>query len=143
MELISFASSALVKLVLDESGSDITAAVWNGCDNALPSRLAYPEVCAAIAAAGRDHDLAESEAAAATAEWVTFWASMRPVELSADVEQRAGELAAVHGLRGADAVHLASALGLGATELTVAVWDRRLHTGVIAAGLAVAPATLG
>ena len=68
---------------------------------------------------------------------------MRLVELSADVEQSAGELAALHGLRGADAVHLASALALGATDLTVAVWDRRLHATVIAAGLAVAPATIG
>ena len=68
---------------------------------------------------------------------------MRPVEWSADVEQNAGELAARHRLRGADAVHLASALALGSTNLTVAVWDRRLHAGVAAAGLAVAPATIG
>ena len=47
-----------------------------------------------------------------------------------------GALAALHGL-------LASALALGATDLTVAVWDRRLHVSVVAAGLAVAPATIG
>ena len=143
MALVYFDSSALVKLVLDEHGSDIAAALWNGCDAALSSRLAYPEVCAALAAAARNHDLTKSEASAAAAEWDTFWASMRPVELSADVEQNAGKLTALHGLRGADAVHLASALALGATHLTVAVWDRRLHATVIAAGLAVAPAALG
>jgi len=142
MALVYFDSSALVKLVLDESGSDLAAAIWNGCDAALSSRLAYPEVCAALAAASRNHDLRKSEAHASAAEWEIFWASMRPVELSADVEQNAGELAALHGLRGANAVHLASALALGATDLTVAVWDRRLHTGAIAAGLAVAPATI-
>ncbi len=143
MSLVYFDSSALVKLVLDEVGSDIAAVLWNGCDAALSSRLAYPEVCAALAAAGRNHDLTRSEVSAASAEWDTFWGSMRLVELSADVEQSAGELAALHGLRGADAVHLASALALGATDLTVAVWDRRLHATVIAAGLAVAPATIG
>lgn len=143
MALVYFDSSALVKLVLDESGSDIAAALWNGCDAALSSRLAYPEVCAALAAAGRNHDLTKSEASSAAAEWETFWASMRPVELSVAVEQSAGELAARHRLRGADAVHLASALALGATDLTIAVWDRRLHAGVIAAGLAAAPATIG
>lgn len=143
MALVYFDSSALVKLVLDESGSDIAAALWNGCDAALSSRLAYPEVCAALAAAGRNHDLTKSEASSATAEWEMFWASMRPVELSVAVEQSAGELAARHRLRGADAVHLASALALDATDLTIAVWDRRLHAGVIAAGLAVAPATIG
>ena len=143
MALVYFDSSALVKLVLEESGSDIAAALWNGCDAALSSRLAYPEVCAALAAAGRNHELTQSEAIAAAVEWETFWASMRPVELSAAVEQNAGELAARHRLRGADAVHLASALALGSTEVTVAVWDRGLHAGVIAAGLAVAPATIG
>lgn len=61
MALAYFDSSALAKLVLDESGSDIAAAIWNGCDTALSSRLAYPEVCAALAAAGRSHDLTRSE----------------------------------------------------------------------------------
>jgi predicted nucleic acid-binding protein len=140
--LVYFDSSALVKLVLDEVGSDIAAALWNACDVALSSRLAYPEVCAALAAAERSHDLTKSEASAAASDWELFWASMRPVELSADVERAAGSLAVTHQLRGADAVHLASALALGSTELTVAVWDRRLHAGVVAAGLAVAPATL-
>lgn len=143
MALVYFDSSALVKLVLDEIGSDLAAALWNACDVALSSRLAHPEVCAALAAAGRNHDLTASQASAATADWELFWASMRPVELSADVEQSAGSLAATHQLRGADAVHLASALALGSTELTVAVWDQRLHAGAVAVGLAVAPSTLG
>ena len=143
MAIVYFDSSALVKIVVDEAGSDIAAALWNGCDAALSSRLAYPEVCAALAAAGRNHDLSESDASAAAVEWATFWASMRPVELSADVEQKAGQLASRHHLRGADAVHLASALALGSTNLTVAVWDKRLHAGAVAAGLAVAPANLG
>ncbi len=143
MALVYFDSSALVKLVLDETGSDIAAALWNACDAALSSRLAYPEVCAALAAAGRNGDVTSSEASAAGAEWEMFWASMRPVELSADVERTAGALAARHHLRGADAVHLASALALGAPDLTVAVWDKRLHAGATAVGFGVAPAHLG
>lgn len=142
MALIYFDSSALVKLVVDEDGSDVAAALWNACDAALSSRLAHPEVCAALAAAGRNHVLTESEASAAASDWERFWASMRPVELSAEVERAAGSLAATHRLRGADAVHLASALALGSTDLIVAVWDKRLHAGAVAVGLAVAPATL-
>lgn len=142
MAIVYFDSSALVKLVLDEVGSDISAALWNACDVALSSRLAYPEVCAALAAAGRNHDLTASEVSAAATDWERFWASMRPVELTADVERAAGSLAPRHHLRGADAVHLASALALGSTDLVVAVWDRRLHTAATAVGLAVAPAEL-
>ena len=40
--------------------------------------------------------------------------------------------------RSAAAVHLASALAIGSANVTVAVWDKRLHAGAIAAGLAVA-----
>ena len=142
MALVYFDSSALVKLVLDEIGSDVAATVWNACDAALSSRLAYPEVCAALAAAGRNHDLTESEASAAADEWEIFWSSMRPIELSPDVERAAGELAVLHRLRGADAVHLASALALGSQDVTLAVWDTRLHASAAAVGLAVAPAAL-
>ena len=143
MALVYFDSSALVKLVLDEVGSDIAATLWNACDVALSSRLAYPEVCAALAAAGRTHDVTESEVSSACSDWELFWVSVRPVELSADVERAAGSLAAAHQLRGADAVHLASALALGTADLTIAVWDERLHAGAAAVGLSVAPATLG
>ena len=40
MALVYFDSSALVKLMLDEPGSDLAAELWNGCDAALSSRLA-------------------------------------------------------------------------------------------------------
>ncbi|MGL4745370.1 MAG: hypothetical protein ACRCXL_13400 [Dermatophilaceae bacterium] len=42
-------SSACVKLLVDEDGSDIAAALWDGCDAALCSRIGYPEVLAAHA----------------------------------------------------------------------------------------------
>jgi hypothetical protein len=58
------------------------------------------------------------------------------------VERHAGQLARSHALRGADAVHLASALAVADPDLVVAVWDRRLHAGVAAAGLYLAPASL-
>jgi hypothetical protein len=54
-------------------------------------------------------------------------------------ERHAGELAGLHALRGADAVHLASALAIADPDLVIAVWDRRLHAGALAAGINVAP----
>ncbi|MGB3685194.1 MAG: type II toxin-antitoxin system VapC family toxin [Ornithinimicrobium sp.] len=142
MAIVYFDASALVKLVLDEADSAIAAELWNACDAAVSSRLAYPEVCAALAAVGRRHQVTEAEMIAAAQEWEAFWAWVRPVELSAEVGRSAGDMAARHRLRGADAVHLASALALGSADVVVAVWDTRLHAGTVAAGLAVAPATL-
>jgi uncharacterized protein len=74
--------------------------------------------------------------------WEEFWAATRPVELTPAVEQQAGQLAKSHALRGAGAVHMASALAINDPDLVVAAWDRRLHVGVLAAGGRVAPANL-
>lgn len=142
MALVYFDSSALVKLVVEEAGSDIAAQLWDGCDAAVSSRLAYPEVRAALAAAARNRDLTPSDLAAAEAGWQEYWHALRPVELTAAVEQHAGQLAASHPLRGADAVHLASALALGVADLVVAAWDKRLREGATRAGLIVAPGPL-
>jgi len=140
--LVYFDSSAFVKLLVEEAGSELAAGLWDGCDAAVASRLAYPEVRAALAAAARNNDLTGHDLDAAEQAWDAYWAATRPVELTAAVERNAGQLARLHALRGADAVHLASALAIGDPDLVVAVWDRRLHTGTRAAGVRVAPAEL-
>ena len=142
MAIVYFDASALVKLLVEEPGSDIAAALWDGCDIAVSSRLTYPEVAAALASAGRSGDLSEASLAACERDWEDYWGAMRPVELSEQVQRVAGGLAKRHRLRGADAVHLASALEIDPVALVVAVWDRRLHAGAVAEHLAVAPATL-
>lgn len=142
MALVYFDSSALVKLVVEEAGSDVAEQLWDGCDAALASRLAYPEVRAALAAAERNHYLDPDELRTAEQGWEEFWAVTRPVELTPAVERHAGELAREHALRGADSVHLASALAIGDPDLVIAVWDRRLHAGALAAGTSVAPAVI-
>jgi uncharacterized protein len=140
--IVYFDSSALVKLLVEEDGTDLVARLWDGCDAPVSSRLAYPEVRAALAAAHRHLTLDRKGLQAALETWEEFWAATRPVELRQDVERLAGELAQRHSLRGADAVHLASALTVPKPELIVAVWDKRLHAGAQAEGLATAPAKL-
>jgi hypothetical protein len=140
--LVYFDSSALVKLIIEETGSTLVAQLWDGCDAALASRLAYPEVCAALAAAARNHGHSDDDQRSAEQAWEAFWAATRPVELTPSVERHAGELAREHALRGADAVHLASALAIDDPDLVIAVWDRRLHAGALAAGTNVAPAVI-
>ncbi len=139
MALAYFDSSAFVKLLIEEVGSDLAVRLWDGCDAALSSRLAYPEVRAALAAAVRDHSLDDRAFEIAEQTWEQYWAATRPIELTSAVEQHAGQLARDHALGGADAVHLASALAVGDPDLVVAVWDRRLHDGASESGLRVAP----
>ena len=139
MAVVYFDSSAFVKLVLNEPGSEIAAGVWDGCDEAVSSRLSYPEVRAALAAAERSRLLTGDSARDAVRLWDGLWSETTPVELTGAVEREAGELAYAHALRGADAVHLASAVVLGDDSVVVAAWDRRLRDGAIGIGLAVVP----
>jgi len=138
--LVYFDSSAFVKLVVEEDGSDLAATLWDGCDAAMSSRLAYPEVRAALSAAGRSGRLERRALRQAVRGWEDLWGACRPIELTPSVAAQAGDLCDELGLRGADAVHLASALALRPTELVLATWDRRLRTASLTEGLRVAPA---
>jgi predicted nucleic acid-binding protein len=139
---IYFDSSALVKLLVEEGGTEEAAGLWDACDVAMSSRLAYPEVCAALAAANRNHTLTEPDLRRAQRSWKGYWATAYPVELNQDVQEHAGTLASRHALRGADAVHLASALAVADSDFHVAVWDKRLRAGATAEGLIVTPASI-
>src|SRR4051794_26573555 len=127
--IVYFDSSAFVKLLVDEEGSDLAAALWDGCDAVAASRLAYAEVRAALAAAGRGGRLDPAGQRQAESAWQDYWSGVRMVELTDAVATRAGELAGRHALRGADAVHLASVLAIGAEHALLAAWDRRLRAG--------------
>jgi uncharacterized protein len=137
--IVYFDSSAFVKLVVEEDASDLAATLWDGCDAAVSSRLAYPEVRAALVAAGRDHRLDPDARRQAEAAWEDYWAATRAVELTEKIATRAGQLAGERALRGADAVHLASALAIGTDELLFAAWDERLRSGAEATGIRLVP----
>jgi len=139
MTIVYFDSSAFVKLIVDEDGSDLAATLWDGCDAAVSSRLAYPEVRATLAAAGRSHRLDRADLSRACLAWEDYWAATRPVELTERVTAHAGQLASDYALRGGDAVHLASLLAVGAADTLFAVWDQRLRAGAQAAGVQLAP----
>jgi predicted nucleic acid-binding protein len=87
------------------------------------------------ARAGRLDGRAERDAENA---WREYWDATRAVELTEAIGEDAGELAKRWALRGADAVHLASALVLG-LDVVLAAWDVRLARGGMAAGLRVVP----
>jgi uncharacterized protein len=143
MTIVYFDSSAFVKLLVDEPGSDVAAALWDGCDAAVSSRLAYPEVRAALSAAHRAKRLTIAALRRAESAWDEFWAATRPVELSEEIARAAGALAGERTIGGAGAVHLASLLALGTDDALFAVWDERLRSGARATAFRVVPDTPG
>lgn len=63
------------------------------------------------------------------------------VEVSAELATSAGNLAQTHGLRGYDAVHLASALLVNDDDVALVTGDRDLAAAAQAMGMAVALTT--
>lgn len=73
MAIVFFDSRAFVKLLVEEDGSDLAAALWDGCETAVSSRLADPEVRAALAASGRADRLHPKALHTAKNSGAEFW----------------------------------------------------------------------
>lgn len=140
--LVVFDSSALVKLLVEEAGSELAVRLWDEADALMASRLVVPEVAAALHAAHRSRRLDTPSLRAALETWAGYLPALRMVELSPARARQAADLTVEHALAGADAVHLASALVLDDADPVLAVWDRRLHAAARAAGVRTAPAAL-
>ena len=140
--LVCFDSSALVTLVVEESGSDAAATLWDEADAVVASRLVVPEVSAALAAAARAGRLDGAQLDEARRTWHQYLPALGLIELTSEVAASAADLAGELVLAGADAVHLASALALDGGQPVLAAWDRRLWSAARSAGLRVAPAAL-
>lgn len=139
MAVVYFDSSAFVKLLVDETGSDDAARLWDEADVVVTSRLAHPEVSAALAAARRSGRLSAASARRASEDWDVFWAATRVIEVAAPIADAAAQLAGNLVLGGANAVHLASALTLAEVDPVLTTWDLRLRAAALEAGLLVAP----
>lgn len=139
MAVVCFDSSAFVKLLVEEPGSELAARLWDQADVVVASRLALPEVVAALAAARRGARLDRASERRARRHWDSFWSATRVVEITAGISAAAAALAGRLVVGGADAVHLASALALVDADPILASWDIRLRTAAMGAGVAVAP----
>jgi predicted nucleic acid-binding protein len=128
-----------VKLVVIEEGSDLAAALWETRHGAASSVLSYPEGRAALAAARRAGRLTAGAHTRSLEDFEVTHDELLLVGVDADLARHAGELAEELGLRGYDAVHLASALALGG-DTTLVTWDTTLARAGAHVGFAVAPA---
>lgn len=134
-----FETSAIVKLVIAEEGSEEAGAMWDASDVAITSRLAYAEARAALAAARRSRRLSSDGLSEAKSALEDRFGELDILEVSEAIAHTAGDLAEEHALRGFDALHLASALALGA-EVVLVTWDRDLAKAGRALGFDLAGA---
>jgi predicted nucleic acid-binding protein len=136
---VYFDTSALVKLFISEEGSKLAEDVWGAPGTPVASPLTYAEVRAALAAASRAGRISAPALRRSVAGLRHLWLRMSSVALDDELAEKAGDLAQAHGLRGPDAVHLASALSIKAPDVVLARWDRALARAARAAGCAVLP----
>jgi predicted nucleic acid-binding protein len=133
-----FDTSALIKLVLSERGSELAATLWESAEPAASTILSYPEGRAALAAAQRSGRIGRDTYEGSLAKFETLHEELISVGVDERLARSAGDHAARLRLRGYDAVHLATALELGETEVVVVTWDQDLGRAAESAGLAVA-----
>jgi predicted nucleic acid-binding protein len=126
----------LIKLVMIEDGSDQAVELWNSIYPTASSILVYPEGRAALAAARRGGRLTGSDYGPAISDFQARFDDLISVGVDERLAESAGEHADAFGLRGYDAVHLASAMGLG--EATLVTWDGELAEAAAATGMPVA-----
>ena len=105
-------TSALIKLYVEELHSSAVAKAIADADAIATSLLAYPETRATLARAQRDKRLRPSDFRQALAQFQQDWSSYVVLDTHQALMLHAGELAERHALRGADAIHLASAIQL-------------------------------
>jgi len=132
-------TSALVKLYVEEAGTEEVAAAVGRSERVVTCRIAYAEARAAFARAKRERVLSERDLRAAVRRLDLDFGAYDLVEVTDSLVRRAGELAEKRALRGFDALHLASALlavrDAGRAEF--GSYDSRLSTAAKAEGFRV------
>jgi uncharacterized protein len=133
-----FDTSAVIPLVVDETGSEQANRLWDEADRVVAARLLYAEARAALALADRMDRISGPALRRGVAALERLYEQMDKVETSEVVVRRAGVLAETHALRGYDAIHLASAETLvNVIGAVFVAGDRSLCRAATAIGLAV------
>jgi uncharacterized protein len=110
--VIYFDSSALVKRYVKEDGSDAVQSLIRQGEGIATSKLAYPEILSAFGRKNRTGELARGLFEKLLHQFEADWKRIFVVELHDELLPTMKLLLTKYPLRGADTVHLSSALWL-------------------------------
>jgi predicted nucleic acid-binding protein len=129
-------TSSLVKIYLEEPGSDLVREGVEAADVVATSRVAFPEALSAFARRRNEGDLDSQTFDLLRETLESDWPRLILLPVN---ERKAGGLAVKHLLRGFDAVHLAAALDLRellrSDNVVFSSFDNRLMQAARAEGL--------
>jgi uncharacterized protein len=124
-------TSSLVKLYVDEAGSEDVRRLVTHAAVVATSIVAYPETRAALARLRRSGDLSPAKFLAVKRSFEGQWPAFLTLEVTAPLSREAGDFAERYALRGFDALHLASfaeiARRSGPAETRFSSFDDRLN----------------
>ena len=132
--IVYVGTSSLLKLLIDEDGSERAELIWNSADVLASVALVVVEGRAALAAAQRGALLDARQHRRARQAFEILVGALSIVEVTEALIVDAADLAEAEALRGYDALHLAAAVTVEATvftsadsELCAAAQRRGLH----------------
>lgn len=131
-------ASALVKRYVSERGSRETIALTVDAELTATSIVSRAEVAAALGKAARIGLVTRDVARSAQRSFASDWPDLARVPVTEALVERAEALAWEHGLRGHDAVQLASALTWQESvgqAIVVATFDQHLWEAATRSGL--------
>lgn len=135
--IVYFDTSAILPLVVEEPGTPVSTYLWEEADEVVSTRLIIVEAAAALAKSVRVRRHRPDDLPDLLEEARLMIADTTLIDVASDVVDRAADLAVARGLRGYDAVHLATATKLRARDLVFATGDQKLLTAAEEEGLTV------
>jgi uncharacterized protein len=132
-------ASALVKLFLDEVGCELAREIWESDIPVATARITQAEIACGLEAAVRNRRLERGRIDEGVDDGTFLWERADAIEATRKVVDTAATLGVRHGLRGVDAVHVASALHLGVLGPFLVSWDTSQRRAAQAEGLPIYP----
>ncbi len=111
--MIYLDTSALVKKYVIEAGTDEVRALFKKENTVITSKLTFAEVSASFARKLREGGIEKQSYNKIWASFLSDWEAFTLVEVREEIFHLIHRLTGSHPLRGADAVHLSSALWVG------------------------------
>jgi uncharacterized protein len=133
----------LVKLLVDEPGSNTAREIYGRASLKSASALGYVETVSALTRGRNDGRFSVARFDGAIDELETIWSEIDIHAVTTDVIQEASQVVINHGLRAYDSLHLATALALARAENVIFVcWDRALRDAAESCGIPLEPEQL-
>ena len=135
-------TSALVKKYFKEKNSSEVISAWKESLEIVTSAVAYAELLAAVYRKASEVQAKKSLLESILNTFQEDWSSFIVVQVDNRLNETIHQVIANHGLRGFDAIHLASALTIGSAvgdKLLFACYDEKLKHAAQAEGVDTLP----